>query len=245
MNMATKRIPALPKKPTTPYIQPKRAKAMTIGVGFNCGDSLVLGSDRQMTREGLNKFFEQKLFVDVKPERVMVLVGSGDLSLAKEVWDKLLRYPVEPDIEAVRTALEATLNDLGRLYAALPLQLLLGVAIKGQVELFSFTNKGIQTNPGFNVIGIADCSLVRYFGEHLHDIFSSYEDTAVTAYFMLKKAEAHVDGCAGPMDLVVLTAEPSIKRVDNAWCAKVDELTKERETAFFNQLFSLSLPFPT
>jgi hypothetical protein len=241
--MATRKLPILPKNPVSPYIRPKRAKAMTIGVGFNCGASLVLGADRQVSSAGFNKFFEQKLFVDVKPERVLALVGADDLSLAKEVWDKLLRYPVVTDIEAVRTALEATLNDLGRLYTSLPLQLLLGVAVKGKVELFSFTNRGIQTNPGFNVIGIADCSLMRYFGEHLHDIFSSDDDTAVIAYFMLKKAEAHVDGCAGPMDLVVLTTEPSLKRPNNAWCAKVEELTKEKETAFFNQLFSIYLPF--
>ena len=126
----------LPSRPVKPYIPLRKqgGKAMTIGIGLSCSEGLVFGSDSQMTRPSLNKFYETKLFKDVKDTRTLVLVGA-DLTLAKEVWDKLLEYPTESHPETTHIAFETILNEMGRLNNDLPLQMLLGVVTRSSRSL--------------------------------------------------------------------------------------------------------------
>src|SRR5580704_3697837 len=135
----------LPHKPSKPYIQParKEAKAMTIGIGMNGGDWLVMGADSQMTAQGWHKYSATKLFHDVKDERIIAMIGGDDLNLATEIWWKLLEHPIA-DYEDYEQALTDILDGMGRLVTDLPLQLLCGIATAKNTFLFEFRGRGIQ-----------------------------------------------------------------------------------------------------
>src|SRR6266853_217398 len=156
----------LPNRRLKPYTRPipepvkKKATAMTIGIGFKFKDGFILGADQQMTSPGSHKFHDPKLFHEFRDDRCMALVGAGDLSLAKEVWDKLRGFPVDPNPDAIKVALEAILNDMGRtLPGSLDVQLLVGVATKEGVDLFSLYDKGITSVSEFMVLAAGDSLL--------------------------------------------------------------------------------------
>ena len=87
----------LSRTPIKPYIHPvkRENKAMTIGVGFECADGVIMGADRQMTLSGWHNFSGKKLFYDQKNERILALLGGHDLDLAKEFLQKLIGPSVE------------------------------------------------------------------------------------------------------------------------------------------------------
>jgi hypothetical protein len=87
---------------------------MTIGIGFHSVDGVVMGSDRQMTAQGSHKFPEKKLFEDVRDDRILVMIGGNELGLAKELWWKLLEYPIS-DYESYGQALTTILDNMGTL----------------------------------------------------------------------------------------------------------------------------------
>lgn len=235
----------LPYKLPKPYISRRGDKAVTIGIGLNCTEGLVFGSDSQITRPGLNKFYDTKLFSDVKDSRTLVLVGADDLTLAKEVWDKLLEYPTESHPETTHIAFETILNEMGRLNNDLPLQLLLGVATADSIGLYGFTRRGINRILNYEVLGMGDSSLVRYLADSLHDPFGTLRESVIAAGYILKKAEHHVDGISGPMNLVVLRYGPSLSVLDSPVVERIyTEVTKNERKAFHDlSTISLTLPF--
>lgn len=239
--MSITHIPRLPKPPQKLY----SPKHMSIGIGFQTINGLVLGADRQMTRPGLNKFFEQKVFYDSgSSDRMLALVGADDLALAKEVWNKLLKCPCEPTVAATRDIFEAILNEMGRLYTDLPLELLLGIATKDEVELIEFRGKGLQSIAEFEfaVIGCGDSSLVRYLADHTDKFLVGEKQAILTATYILKRAEEYVDGCHGPMDIVSLSIGPKIKMFDSSVLEDIDKHIQEREWKAFKTLLSVSSP---
>jgi 20S proteasome alpha/beta subunit len=238
--------PRLPYRPRKPYIpEVKRGhKAMTIGIGFNCDNGIVLGADSQMTRQNINKFHGQKLFCDFRDGRILALASADDLSLAIEVWEKLLKHDLASG-DAVQTALEEILDNMGRMYSELPIQLLVGIATKDEAQLFTFIGKGIHTQPTFAVIGVGDSSLIRYLADKVPVGFWSPNECAVAAAYILKQAEEYIDMCDGPMDLVILLKGP---RLINFGSAKIDEIgadLAQQELSCFMKLFRTSLPLPT
>jgi hypothetical protein len=243
-------LPRLPKKPLKPYIQPvrrsptKEAKRMTIGIGMYTLEGVVLGADRQMTRTGLNKFFETKLFHHLTNECILAMVVSNDLSLGKEVWDKLLKFPIDSS-DFLREAVEAILNEMGRFYAELPLQFFIGIATKEDTELLSFAGTGIHTVRDFGVIGIGDASLVRFLSDQLHGLFNTLKETLLAAIYTLSRAEDYVDGCDGPIDLIALKPGPSIQIIRPDLVKKIDESMQKNQRKVFSDLLSISSPFPT
>jgi hypothetical protein len=48
MKMAPTTAHELPKKPIKPYIPKKRAKAVTIAIGIQCMDAVILAADSQI-----------------------------------------------------------------------------------------------------------------------------------------------------------------------------------------------------
>jgi 20S proteasome alpha/beta subunit len=246
--MSITAIPKLPNKLRKPYIQPDKqgSKAMTVGIGFGCADGLILGADRQMTRSGLNKFHEEKVFHTLTREYALVLVGADDLNLAKEVWNKLLRASLIPDVQAIRECFEGILNDLGRFYTDLPIQLILGVATKDKTALFEFRGRGLREVSDwgeFCVIGIGDASLTRYLAKRIEFFWMNLNEGIVAATYILKRTEEFVDMCSGPMDIVTLSIGPQLQLFDPALVDKLDERIRQNHLKAFTALLSLSPPF--
>ena len=216
---------------------------MTIGIGFHAIDGLIMGSDRQMTTSGSHKYPEKKLFYDVEDERILVLIGGDELGLAKEVWGKLLEHPIS-DYESCEQALKTVLDGLGRLYTDLPLQLLCGLATKTGVHLWTFRGKGIYPiMEELGIICVGDSSLIRYLTSRLYMFWPSNSGGIPAAVYLLKRAEEFIDGCKGPMDLIVLKPGPSIHVIGADVIDELDKRLLNNQEKAFNALFSLSPPF--
>jgi hypothetical protein len=238
-------MPRLPNKPRKPYILPanRGAKAMTIGVGFECVDGIILGADRQMTLAGWHKYPETKLFYDVEDDRILVLIGGDDLSLAKELWWKLIEYPIT-DYDSCEQALTDILDGMGRMSNELPLQLICGLATKTSTHLLGFRGKGIY--PIMDELGVicaGDSSLIRYLSKNIELFWQTSSDGVATATYLLKRAEDYIDGCKGPMDVVVLRVGPSIILVAPDILEAIDKRLVEKQPKAFRDLILLSPPF--
>jgi hypothetical protein len=236
--------PALPYRPQKPYIRPvpNKAKPMTIGIGFLCGLDVIMGSDRQMTCRGSQKYSEKKLFQDATDERIIAMIGGDDLALATEVWWKLIEHPIS-DYESCEEALTTVLDGLGRLYTDLPLQLLCGIATKTHTHLIEFRGKGIQPISDFGVICAGDSSLARYLSKQIDFFWQDMNDGFVAATYILKRTEEFIDGCHGPMDIIALRPGPQINTVDPALVEEIDKRLAANRSKAFRDLLSLSPPF--
>jgi len=241
--MVTPTIPRLPDKRQKPYSRP--AKTMTIGIGFLCQMNVVMGSDRQMTLTGWHKHSEKKLFYDVSDERIIAVIGGDDLGLAKEFWWKLLEYPIV-DAESLEQGIASVLDGMGRLTNDLPLQLLCGIATKTGTYMLGFRGKGIY--PIMDDLGIicaGDSSLIRYLSKHIDLFWESTGSGVAAAVYLLKRAEEFVDGCKGPMDLIILEPGPRMRVIDPALIEELDERLSGNHDKAFRDLLLLSPPFST
>jgi len=236
----TKRFPKSPRKPYSPLTG---VKAMTIGIGFDCLGGLIMGADRQMTLPGSHKYADTKLFYDIKDDRILALIGGNDLSLAKELWWKLVERPIL-DYDSCERALTDILNEMGRFYADLPLQLLCGIATKTNVHLLEFRGKGVcPILDDLGIICVGDSSLIRYLSKNIELFFQFEKDGIAIATYLLKRAEQFIDGCSGPMDIIILRPGPQIHVINPQMIEDLDKRLVENQSKVFKELFSLSPPF--
>lgn len=218
---------------------------MTIGIAFQCVDAIVMGADRQMTASGWNKYSETKLFYDATDERIIAMIGGDDLGLAKEVWWKLLEHEIHNHAD-YEQALKDILDGLGRLYTDLPLQLLCGLATKDGRSLLGFMGKGVY--PIMEELGVickGDSSLIRYLSKHVELFWRSNEDGITLAAYLLKRAEEFVDGCHGPMDVIMLTSGPNVQTFSSELIDELDRKLEKNHAKAFRDLLSLSPPSST
>lgn len=216
---------------------------MTIGLGFSCLDGVLMGSDRQMTAPGWHKFSERKLFCDEKTGRILALIGGDDLGLAKEFWWKLVELPIT-DSASCEQALTDVLDSMRRLDIDLPLQFLCGIATEKDTHLFEFRGKGVYPLlDDLGVICAGDSSLIRYLSKNIELSMQFSNDGVATITYLLKRAEEFIDGCYGPMDVVVLQPGPKIRVIDPSIIEELDKRLTQNQTVAFKKLFSLSPPF--
>ncbi len=182
------------------------------------------------------------MFQDATDERIVAMIAGNDLALATEVWWKLLDHPIS-DYESCELALTTVLDGLGRLYTDLPLQLLCGVADKTDTHLLEFRGKGIQAISEFGVICAGDSSLVRYLAKQIDFDWQGTNEGVVAAAYLLKRAEEFIDGCHGPMDIIVLQPGPQINVLDSALVDEIDKRLAENHGKAFRELFSRSPTF--
>jgi 20S proteasome alpha/beta subunit len=213
--MAITSVPhRLPKPRQKPYIHPK-AKAMTIVVGFQCSDGVVIAADRLLSAEGSHKFQEEKLLPIECLNSTFYLAYSGSPVLAKEAREKLLHRldAIDSDFlgrkpitrQQAQECIETTLVEMAQQrFDRLSLSLLI-VAIypNASPDLWIFSDNGFHTVFDFEVIGVGDSSLIRYLQQlyHTSDTVSYCERLAI---FLIEKAKAHIDGCGGQTDLVTI-----------------------------------------
>jgi hypothetical protein len=127
----------------------------------------------------------------------------------------------------------------------LPLQLICGIATKTDTCLFEFRGRGIQPISDFGVICAGDSSLVRYFAKQFDFVWQSAKEGIIFASYLLKRAEEFIDGCHGPMDVIVLNPGPQIHVIGNEIINKIDEQVIGNEPKAFKELLSIPFSLPT
>lgn len=84
-----RRKPPYPSKPEKPWIKGKRL--MTVAIGFNCVDGVVLGADSEMTG-GISKWADKKIHSFLGPEfksQPHFAYTTDDVDFAKNVVNRL------------------------------------------------------------------------------------------------------------------------------------------------------------
>jgi hypothetical protein len=95
------------------------------------------------------------------------------------------------------------------------------------------------------IICAGDSSLIQYLTSRVDPFWPSNSGGVPVAAYLLKRAEEFVDGCKGPMDLIVLKPGPSINVIDATIIDDIDRRLAANQEKAFNVLFSLSPPFST
>ncbi len=215
---------------------------MTIGVGLRDATGVVLCADRQITRRGYDKYYEEKVFLTIEQNGYwLAMTAAGDPSLYKEIWQKVTKEAANPPYaESIRESFERILNEMNRLDAELPLEMLIGIATAEETKLFHFVGKGLHEVSDYAFVGVGDSSLLRFLAEGLY----STGETVLLAIYLVMCAKTYIDACGGPTDLVILINGPNARRVGPEIIADIEKELGENEAKTLHQLLMISLPLP-
>lgn len=251
--MSLSAIPRLPNRPSRPYIRPvpKKVKAMTIVIGFQCGDGIVLAADRLLSAEGHHKFQESKLIPIGTLHCTFYMAYSGLPVLAKEAAEKLGNRlcDLDDDItgreilsrQDAKKCIEDTLVEMSQQrYDKLTLSLLIVATYpKGVPDLFIFNETGFHTVNEFEVLGVGDSSLIRY----LQQLYNPIDNTSTCerlAIFLIEKAKEHIDGCGGKTDLLSVRQKSNGQwetiQMPEAQIAQIAKQMNEKESIILKQI---------
>lgn len=237
-------IPLLPKKPYSPL----HKAVMTIGVGFRYASGVMLCADQQVTvSEVALKYRETKILSKISEngDYCLAMAIADDPNLAKEVWEKLSRENLKPDIQDIEGAISAILDERGRQYVELPMQLLFGISTQNESRLFEFRGRGLNPVSEYSVIGTGNSSLIRYLLERLHSNFMSESEAFALGAYLLSRAEEYIEGVGGPLDLLAVKHGPCFHGDSGEVVTKIAEMVEHEEDKLWGNLLKISLPFPT
>jgi len=187
---------------------------VTIGVGFHCGDGVVLAADRQLTVEGVYKTHSMKIgnFVYGGATVLWTFAGLPNLvSVMRDgVFAKLNPFPPGPSEQEIAKSISEQMMEMKEQYPEeMRTQQFLFAYSCGQAIGFSQYASGVVNDPPHAYIGIGDSSLINY----IFDIFCSVptylmsiKEGSTLAICMVALAKQFVDGCGGPIDVVMLQA---------------------------------------
>lgn len=234
----------LPCRDQKPYIPPQRkgARAMTIVAGFRCTDGIVVCADQQISLPGFHKYHEAKISREADQEWTSILFAySGLPGLAREAQEKMVRA-LRPHRAKITSALvgdvaDEVLTGMGRQYAELELQLLIGTsAYLERPELLKFDGKSLHTADNFNVLGAGDSSLTRFLSDKMYSPEIDVENGQMLGVYLIKKATEYVDHCGGPIDVAVLeNYSGSVRYLSEPDIEMMLKKMESRET-FLNQI---------
>jgi 20S proteasome alpha/beta subunit len=207
--MSLTTVPRLPKPPQKPYIRPdkRESKAMTIVAGFRCADGIVLCADQQVSAVGSHKYFETKIVARDGFIESIAFAYSGLPSLAHEAREKMMKILKEVNLsnDAVYEAADQVLTNMGRQYADVELQLLIGVVVMSEEPaLIKFDGKGLHMADNISFLGIGDSSLVRFLADTMSSSTMTIKEAVDLGIYIVQKAEQYVDHCGGPIDVLTL-----------------------------------------
>jgi 20S proteasome alpha/beta subunit len=221
----------LPKPPQKLYIRPvrKEANAMTIALGFNCFDGVLLCADTQMTGRAAGvKFNEEKIHsisrLGTENDFAVALTYAGDPSIMKsmiEIMRRALDRPLETvTVESVRETLQRALIEV---HANSPnideeyIDVICAVSIvnpktdsitycRSDTAMFVGRRTTLHREYGTAFAGIGDNSLARFLASTLplnRDNLTVNEALLIGAY-IVEQAKAFADGCGGETQSLVV-----------------------------------------
>jgi len=199
---------------------------VTIGIGFQCTDGVVLISDTQVSN-GAMKYYEGKNYsipLEGSSGRCgVVLTYAGSPALWKKFRDKFDSTMRDESYDPTPTNIEQTVSDLlvqlgGSLYdpnGNPDLHLLCGIACQNQETLLLKTQAETahRVTDLFEAIGAGDSSVIRYLSKVLALKFSALSRSTakkIGAYVVLQ-AKVYIDGCGGDTDIFSVTEHGGIE----------------------------------
>ncbi len=216
-------VQSLSNLPRKPYIRPvpqsaKKARAMTIAVGFECNEGFVLGADRLITHGRPNEsgsfaHNELKVFKIESVDVSAVVCGSGDAVLLRPIAESFLgkielnKVNAQIDVSVAKQILEETLNEFSAKINSIPdLSLLMAIATYEGSSLF-LRSDGLVVYPASSteVLGIGETSLVRYLIESVYRPDLSLTQVIALTTIVIYVAKKYCPQyCGGLTDIRVL-----------------------------------------
>jgi 20S proteasome alpha/beta subunit len=227
--MNTKHLP-LPTKYVTPYIRADRPKAkpMTIALGVQAPDGIILCSDSQLTVPQYMKYSDSKIrTIENGAEWSVALTYSGDPERMNRIYESMRRsLLIEPEQETinadyVRKCFEEALAVVRQsiIHSYENIDVLCAFARKTtREEEFGLAGSGlrlfsgkngvvVKPNSEFSILGAGDSSLTRYLENLLSSFGQSYMEyrtALVIGAYIVEQAKKYVDMCGGDLQVCIL-----------------------------------------
>lgn len=191
---------------------------MTVGVGFQCLDGVVLAADRQITKEGGLKYEEQKIFRGLYDNVECASTYAGDPGMAKTLFEdifKSIRWtfgrPKREDV-LITDVFKRTIEEILKKRQNDSVELLITFRAKTTgISPFLFRVQGLTVvKSERDYIGVGDSSVLRYIGELLMGSELSVKQAKIAGIYMVSLANRFIDGCKGT-DILVMPASGEMK----------------------------------
>ena len=207
---------------------------MTIEVGFNCSSGIILLADRQVTLQGMMKYYETKLSVFVSGDSVFASVYAGSPTLQKAFCQLL-----EGNVAKINGhTQENVLETIKAVYAGLwehdqegmsQQQCLLSVSTLGDEKprLYQIeTKQVVETRMGF--IGVGDSGLLRCVTDFLGMPFvCDVEQAQALLVAALMAAKPYIPDSGGPTDALITNRNGSVLSESSSGCDHIESYWRE------------------
>jgi 20S proteasome alpha/beta subunit len=199
----------------------RKARKMTIGIGFQSLSGVVLACDTQVTLQGLYKEHQQKLFLIDKAASGFTIAscysGMPNLAFAfyKQVEQALIAVEVS-SIQQVAETLEVVARDFRRKYPKdMPYQnFLFAVGKDGERPKLLRISNSIVDETESATIGAGDSALVKYLIAKLCPFWPGTESPfflVVLSAYIVAQAKEFIDGCGGDTSAIIVAQDAGIK----------------------------------
>lgn len=216
---------------------------MTMAVGLPCRDALLICADQEVSAQGGDKFYEERIScVDLFGSALVSSYG-GTPDLWKEALEKISRKLLglqgpeeEGDVcitpQAIYETADEVFTGMGR---PANLQMLIGVGgVFNSPELFVFDHGAMHRAAGITCVGASDSSLIRFLTENLYSSSMTLEAAKNLGIYLISKAAQYVSGVGPPIDAILIAGhqpewlgDTEIKEREAAMLAREKSLLKQ------------------
>jgi 20S proteasome alpha/beta subunit len=188
---------------------------MTIGVGFQCGDSVVLCADRQFTsKEGRFKYQGKKLGSSQRGFLSLIYTYAGDPDRSEVIFGKLCanleKKIKEPGEESPRERIRDALEEIYYDPQSEGLETLLGIRWKN-FDPHLYRTSGATVVSGLKEqIGYGDSSVLRYLSDFIPQGTLTVEEAITLGAYTVFVAGRFVDQCGEEADHIILYRDGAV-----------------------------------
>jgi 20S proteasome alpha/beta subunit len=184
---------------------------MTVGVGFQCSNGVVLCSDRQVTLENSYKFETRKILHAMEGLEWKIIYSYAGIADEGEVMFRRICESfretfacVEGEVakDKFRKILEAVYREGYESDYTPPFQTLIGFAYKDEsAHLFRTSDRSVVDGT-YEIIGVGDTSALRFLCEFLFDPerLMIVDEALVLGCYVIHVANRFVGKCGGGPD---------------------------------------------
>jgi hypothetical protein len=179
----------------------RRSEAVTIALGFQCFDGLVLCADRQLTKDDGLKYEQDKIWIgrshNAGPSFVFTYSGSEP---SARVLFNLLKRAIPSALSDSQKAIDVVTKVLESKHSK-DIESLIGFPVPGSQPFLLRTQGKKVALRDTKYIGAGDSSVVRYLANVVLGTQFSCEQAKIVGSYFVWNATRYTDGCGGGPDV--------------------------------------------
>jgi hypothetical protein len=218
-----------------------RESRVTIALGFQCSDGIVLCADRQHTMDGGLKFEQQKILSahviinDVTMKAAFTY--AHDPLIAKNLFEAVCKVlpgaRLSLDLKNrifLLDAIQASIEDVCRDRKYKNTESLIAVTFPPNASPLLIITRGPTVARGIReCIGIGRSPLIQYFSDLLSTEVLTTDEAKVAGMYLVLLANRYVDGCGGGPDVLILKKDGEFEQVTQTQVARYKSLLESSE----------------